>query len=157
MALSKIIHIKTDISDKYNDEIHVIIQTNQITNKVQQIVNFIENIDHNFKKIIGTQNNDIFIINIDEIICFYSENKNNYCKTYEGVFKIKQPLYELENNLVTSEFIRISNSSIININHVDRFNTSITGTIKVQFKDGSIDYISRRRISKVMKLLKEGL
>ena len=151
------IHIQTDISDEYNDEIKITIQTNQISDKVQEIINSIERIDNNFKKIIGTQNNDIFIININEIICFYSENKNNYCKTARGEFKIKQPLYELENNLDTKDFIRISNSSIININHVAHFNTDITGTIKVQFKDGNIEYISRRRISKVMKLLKEGL
>lgn len=151
------IHINTDISDKYNDEINVTIKANQITNKVQQIINSIEKIDNNFKKIVGTQNNNIFIINIDEIICFYSENKNTYCKTDKGIFKIKQSLYELENNLVTNDFIRISNSTIININHVAHFNTDITGTIKVKFKDESTDYISRRRISKVMKLLKEGI
>lgn len=151
------IHIETDISDKYNDEIKITIQSNQINDKVQQIIHSIETIDDNYKKIIGTQNNNIFIINIDEIICFYSENKNNYCKTSKGIFKIKQPLYELENNLTTKDFIRISNSSIININHVAHFNTDITGTIKVQFKDGNIEYISRRRISKVMKLLREGL
>lgn len=151
------IHIETDISDKYDDEIKVTIQTNQINDKVQQIINSIETMDNNFKKIIGTQNNNIFILNIDEIICFYSENKNNYCKTDRGVFKIKQPLYEVENKLSTKDFIRISNATIININHVAHFNTDITGTIKVQFKDGTIEYISRRRISRVMKLLKEGL
>ena len=148
------VYIQTDISDRYNDEIKIIIQTNQVTDKVQQIINLIDKADNNFKKIIGMQNNDIFIININEIICFYSENKNNYCKTYKGAFKIKQTLYELENNLDANDFIRISNSSIININHVAYFNTDITGTIKVQLKDGSIEYISRRRISKVMKLLK---
>lgn len=150
-------NIKTDISDKYNDEINIIIQTNQITNDVQQIINSIEKIDTSFKKIIGIQNNNIFIININDIICFYSENKSNYCKTNKGIFKIKQPLYELEYTLPFSDFIRISNSTIININCVDFFNTDITGSIKVQFKDGSVEYISRRRISKVMKMLKEGL
>ena len=148
------VYIQTDISDRYNDEIKIIIQTNQVTDKVQQIINLIDKADKNIKKIIGMQNNDIFIININEIICFYSENKNNYCKTYKGAFKIKQTLYELENNLDANDFIRISNSSIVNINHVAHFNTDITGTIKVQLKDGSIEYISRRRISKVMKLLK---
>ena len=151
------IYIKTDISDEYSDEIKVTIQTNQVNDKVKEIINLIEKIDNNFKKIIGTQNNDIFIININEIICFYSENKNNYCKTNKGIFKVKQPLYELENNLETKNFIRISNSCIININHIAYFNTDITGTIKVQFNDGTFEYISRRRVSTVMKLLKEGL
>ena len=36
------IHIETDISDKYNDEIKITIQANQINDKVQQIIHSIE-------------------------------------------------------------------------------------------------------------------
>ena len=39
-----------------------------------------------------------------------------------------------------NKFIRISNSCIININHVECFNTGIVGTIMVKFKDGKIEY-----------------
>lgn len=90
----------------------------------------------------------------NKIIYFYSQEKNNYCKTENGIFKIKEKLYELE-NILNKDFIRISNSCIINLNFVESFDPSLTGTIKVIFKDGTKEYVSRRKISEVMKRIKE--
>ena len=70
----------------------------------------------------------------------------------------------LENNLISestksmlpkNEFIRISNSAIININNVKCFNTSIVGKMIVKFEDGSEETVSRRRTSEIMKFLNE--
>ena len=106
-------------------------------------------------QIIAIQNNDIFIVNISDIIVFFSEEKNNYCKTKDGIFKIKEKLYYLEEILPSKDFIRISNSAIININQVKCFNTSIIGKIIVKFKDGSEESVSRRKTSEIMKFLKD--
>lgn len=147
------IKVRTEISDKYEDT-EVIIYSKKITDKVQAIVELTQNLSTYQKKIIGSKGNDNFIINVEEILSFYSETKSNYCKTKTGIFKIKQPLYELEKKLDPTNFVRISNSSIININQVDCFNTGIVGTVMVKLKDGSVDYVSRRRISQVIKILK---
>lgn len=77
---------------------------------------------------------------------------NNHC--YNGVYKIKEKLYYLEEVLPSKDFIRISNSAIININHVKCFNTSIIGKIIVKFKDGSKESVSKRRTSEIMRFLK---
>lgn len=149
------IKVRTEILNEYED-IEIIIHTNKVNNEVLSIIDFIQHFDTHLNKVIATNNNDIFIINIEEVICFYSEEKSNYCRTDKGVFKIKQTLYELEEKLSPNDFVRISNSSIININQVECFNTGIVGTIMVKFKDGKVDYVSRRRVSQVMKVLKGG-
>lgn len=101
------------------------------------------------------RNNDIFIINVSDVIMFFSEEKNNFCKTKDGIFLIKEKLYYLEDVLPSREFIRISNSTIINIKHVKCFNTSIIGRIVVKFKDGNEENVSRRRTAEIMKFLKD--
>lgn len=101
------------------------------------------------------QGNDIFIINGLDIIMFYSEEKNNFCKTKDGIYKIKEKMYYIEEMLPKDKFIRISNSTIANIDHIKCFNTSIIGKILVKFKDGSEETVSRRRASDIMKFLKE--
>ena len=101
------------------------------------------------------QGNDIFVINVLDIIVFYSEEKNNFCKTKDGVYRIKEKLYYLEEMLPKNDFIRISNSAIININNVKCFNTSIVGKMIVKFEDGSHEAVSRRRTSEIMKFLNE--
>ena len=150
------IKVRTEISNKFED-VEVIINTNLLTPEIQKIIEVIQNIDTSLNKIIASNDNDIFILNTKDIICFYSEEKKNYCRTNKGIFKVKETLYELEEKLLSNDFIRISNSCIININHVECFNTGIIGTIIVKFKDGNIEYVSRRRVSKVMKQLKGGI
>lgn len=150
------IKVRTEISNEYED-VEVIINTNQLTPDIQKIIEVVQNIDASLDKIIALKDNDIFILNTKDIICFYSEEKSNYCRTNKGIFRVKETLYELEEKLPSNDFIRISNSCIINISHVECFNTGIVGTIIVKFKDGSVEYVSRRRVSKVMKQLKGGI
>lgn len=147
------INVATNISKKH-ENIEVIVKAPEMTEEVNTIVNSIIGITNQIKQIIGTKDNKIHLLTVDEIICFYSEEKNNYCKASNGIFKIKEKLYELEEKL-TKNYIRISNSCIINLKYVDSFDTSIIGTIEVIFRDGSKEYVSRRRLKDVMKRIKE--
>ena len=73
----------------------------------------------------------------------------------EGIYRLKEKMYYLEEMLPNKDFIRISNSAIININHVKCFNTSIIGKIIVKFKDGTEESVSKRKTSEIMKFLRE--
>lgn len=150
------VKINTEISSD-NKDINIIIKANKLTDEVQEIINMLQSFDTYINKLIATKNNEIFIINVEDIICIYSEGKYNYCRTNNGIYKVKQTLYELENKLSPNDFIRISNSCISNFNHVECFNNEIVGTIKVKYKDGNVDYVSRRKISSVMRALKGGI
>lgn len=149
------IKVRTNISDKY-DDIEIVINSPVKDEQVQRLENkLLSETTKTIQKIIGMQGNDIFVINVLDIIFFYSEEKNNFCKTKDGVYKIKEKLYYLEEMLPKNEFIRISNSAIININNVKCFNTSIVGKMIVKFEDGSEEAVSRRRTSEIMKFLNE--
>lgn len=148
------IKVRTNISNEYND-IQVIINAPEKNNQVINIENQILNLNSNeINRLIGMQDNNIFIIDVQDIIVIYSEEKNNYCRTQDGVFMIKEKLYYLEENLSNKNFIRISNSVIVNINKVKCFNTDIVGSILIKLTDDSEEYVSRRRVSNVMKFLK---
>ena len=149
------IKVRTNISSKYED-IEIIINSPVKNEQVQQLENNLKlEATKTIQKIIGYQGNDIFVINVFDIITFYSEEKNNFCKTKNGIYRIKEKLYYLEEMLPRRDFIRISNSVIININNVKCFNTSIVGRMVVKFKDGTEEIISRRRASEIMKFLNE--
>lgn len=149
------IKVRTNISNEYPN-IEVCINAPQINQEVQMLENELLSItSKSIKQIIAMQDNDIFIINVSDIILFFSEEKNNFCKTKDGIYRIKEKLYYLEEMLSPKDFIRISNSAIININHVKCFNTSIIGKIIVKFKDGSEESVSKRKTSEIMKFLKD--
>ncbi|MDE5616672.1 MAG: LytTR family transcriptional regulator, partial [Clostridia bacterium] len=49
--------------------------------------------------------------------------------------------------------VRISNSEIINLKFVKKFDLSFNGTICVLFSNGSVTYVSRRYVSKIKNTL----
>lgn len=149
------IKVRTNISSEFQ-EIEVCINAPEKNEEVQRLENELLARNVNvIKQIIAMRNNDIFIMNVSDVIMFFSEEKNNFCKTKDGIFLIKEKLYYLEDVLPSREFIRISNSTIINIKHVKCFNTSIIGRIVVKFKDGNEENVSRRRTAEIMKFLKD--
>lgn len=73
--------------------------------------------------------------------------------TDKGEYILRLRLYEIENLLLTDQFIRISNSGIINLKKVNNFDLSFTGTICVKLSNGVTTYVSRRYIPKLKKIL----
>ncbi len=149
------IKVRTNISNVYND-IEIIINAPDNNEQVKQLENILSiEAQKTVKTIIGFRGNDLFVMNVEDIIMFYSEDKYNYCKTKDGAYRIKETLYYLEEKLPKKDFIRISNSAIININNVRCFNTSIVGKLIVKFNDGEEEYVSRRRATNILKFLNE--
>ena len=148
--------IKTDISEKYkNDEIEIIIKSATLNEDVNNIISNIYMKDNKLKKIVGKDGNNVSILEIDNIVKFYSKEKYTYCQTKENDYQIKKKLYELENELDKNTFIRISNSCIVNINHVKYFDLSIVGNVIVYLKNNTQENVSKRKISEILKFIKE--
>lgn len=148
------IKITTNISNEFKEP-SIIINAPELSDEIQTVLNYISNINTTPHQIMASKNNEIYFIDLDKIICFFSKNKYNYARTQDGTYKIKYKLYELEKLLKTKDFIRISNSCIINIQQVVCFDTSILGTILVKLNDDTQETVSKRNVSHIMKLLKE--
>lgn len=64
------------------------------------------------------------IITIEDIRCFYSENKMVYAQTAERAYPTDFTLEQLEQSLPTTEFFRINRQAIINLTHIKNILTS---------------------------------
>lgn len=151
------IKIDTQISNNYaDDEIEIIIKASKLSKKIENIIGRIQDAnDNNLKTIVGRKDNVVTLIDTSDITKFYSRDQNNYCDTLEDTYKIRKKLYELENELDKNDFIRISNSCIANVKHIQYFDLSIIGNVTVIFKNGTKEDVSKRRISQILKFLKE--
>lgn len=133
----------------------ITIDAPELTEEVQNIIDYISNISKKQSQIIADKDNKIYIIELKDVICFFSKDKYNYVRTVNGIYRIKMKLYELEEVLDKNDFIKISNSCIVNINQVECFDISILGTIVVKLKDDTKENVSKRNIKKVKQMLKE--
>lgn len=85
---------------------------------------------------------------ISDIYFIAVEDTKVIAHTVHGKFRLKCRLCAIEETLPDS-FIKINQSCIANIPMIERFDTSITGTLFVRFKNGEKDYVSRRNIRRV--------
>lgn len=136
------------------NEIEVLVKSSVISKDVNEIIEYIEQFQNKTsRKIVVNSDGIIKEIKIDDIICFYSDKKYNYCRTKEKSYKIKSKLYEIEK--MDPNFIRISKACIVNSKHIKFFNLNETGRIVVVFNDDSEEVVSRRKVKNIMEFLDE--
>ena len=129
----------------------VIIVTEKVTEEINALIAKLS--EETPQLISGFRDNMLRILEQDEIIRVYSENGKIIAATDEGEYVLRQRLYEMEERLDGTKFVRISNSEIINLKKVRSFDLSFTGTICVSLSDSSVTYVSRRYVSKIKKIL----
>lgn len=129
----------------------IVIYTASMSEDVQAIVRMLT--DFPLQILFGKQGEKIQPLIQENLIRVYAASGKVFAVTSSGEYTLRQRLYELESRLPPSQFVRISNSEIINLKKVDHFDLNFAGTICVKLSDGSTTYVSRRYVSKLKKRL----
>ena len=88
----------------------------------------------------------------EEIIRIYTEGRRVRVDSDRGSFDLRSRLYELEEKLGAADFVRISNSEIVQKGRILRLDFGLTGTIRLILEGGLETYVSRRYVSRIRKL-----
>jgi DNA-binding LytR/AlgR family response regulator len=75
-----------------------------------------------------------------------------YAMTLNHKWQLKGRLYQVE-ELLPSSFVKINQSCLANIRKIQRFQSTIGGTLQVVFENGYVDYVSRRQLKTVKERL----
>ena len=89
-----------------------------------------------------------------DLLRIYSLDKKVYleCQTEKEPLLLKMRLYEFEElaeRLGWTDFIRISNTDIVNLSHVKKFDMSFSGVVKVIYGEERFAIVSRRYMNKI--------
>lgn len=131
--------VELNIDEKYK-EILVTISTDKINDEVQELVNYIE---YKEDYLVGIADDQVCVLDISDIIRVFVEDRKVFVVTTKGKFVVRKKLYEM-NNLLTKDFVKISQSEIANIKFIKNLDLSIRGTIVIVYKNSDISYVSRR-------------
>lgn len=129
----------------------VIVMTASMTEEVNTIIKKLS-IDSP-QVISGMKDDKLEVLEQTDLIRMYANLGKIYAVTDKGEYIVRLRLYELEERLNKNQFVRISNSEIINLKKVENFDLSFTGTICVKLTNGTITYVSRRYVSKIKQIL----
>ena len=122
--------------DKALEETEVLIRAAKMTEEVNGILKKLE--EPSVQMISGFAGDTLEILEQADII---------------RVYLLRMRLYEAEERLDQTRFVRISNSEIINLKMAKRFDLSFSGTICVNLAGGQTAYVSRRYVAKIKRLL----
>ncbi len=133
------------ITDEHEEEVVIYArERTKLTNDIEVLV------CGSVPELIGYKENEVVKLNSDLISCFTVEGNKVYALTDSEKLQIKLRLYQLE-EILPDTFVKINQSCIANIRKIERFDTSVSGTLLIKFKNGYKDYVSRRQ----MKAVKE--
>jgi DNA-binding LytR/AlgR family response regulator len=137
--------------DELISETSVVITTKEITEEVTELAKTLSGA--NIRLIVGFRDGVATMLEADKIIRFYAANQKVYIVTESGEYTSRMRLYELEERLSKTEFVRVSNSEIVHLRKVKDFDLSFSGSICVRFRDNSTTFVSRRYVAKIKNLL----
>ena len=138
----------TTIIDKDREEEVIIYlhEENKLSAQIETLVSEKET------RLIGYDGDEMFNLLPEEINCFISEDSKVFALLDNRRVRVKFRLYEIEEVFDTG-FVKINQSCIANISKMKKFDVSLGGALRVEFKNGYRDYVSRRQMRAVKERL----
>ena len=145
--------IRIEIDDTSEEE--VIIKCHKMSDRINNIQRLINEAEAKNKKLIFYKDNVECYLDLEDILFFETDDLVVSAHTAKDSFQIKYKLYELE-ELLPNNFIRVSKSTILNINHIYSINRNITSSSVVEFSNTYKKVYVSRLYYKLLKEKMEG-
>ncbi len=129
------------------DEPEVVITASELTPQIKELMGSLSGLQAG--PILAFHQEKAVLIEQETILRFFADGKGVSVQTDEGIFTVKQRLYEWEEMLDKHMFVRVSNSEIVNLRRVTALDLSMTGTIKMVLNETTNVYVSRRYMKKI--------
>lgn len=105
------------------------------------------------KTLLAKNHLDFVQIPVNEIFYLESVDRKTFVYTRDAVFETDFRLYELEDRLEESDFMRASKSTIINLQQIRILTPEINRMLLATMKNGEKIYISRQYSKKLKEIL----
>ncbi len=153
--MKKMVDIEVVLDAKYPDPL-ISIRTKERTSQVENIIMAIESASETDFPMIPTNMEDkIELISQRDIVRIFTEGRKIMIRTDDQTYSTNKTLSNIEDMLNPDRFLRISQSEIINLYKVKRFDIDIAGTIGIEFDNGEKTWASRSRVKAIKEMLRK--
>lgn len=144
--------IRTEI-DPSIETSEIVIRAPYITEELLQIQKVLLEANNKPKQMVFYKEAKEYYFSLDHILFFSTNDRQMDAHTLEDVFQVKYKLYELENELPLN-FIRVSKSTIVNVDKIFSITKNITSASSVEFANSYKEvYVSRHYFSALQNRL----
>ena len=139
--------IKMDIDESY-DDIEITIKASALDDDVNRILSLIKN---NKKNLSVRKDERSYSIHIEDIYYIESIDDKTFIYLEKEVYEINKRLYELENEYLSDQFIRVSKSTILNIDNLASVSALLNGKFEAYMNNEERIIISRHYVPEFKK------
>ncbi|HEM3694768.1 TPA: LytTR family DNA-binding domain-containing protein [Streptococcus suis] len=143
--------VKLAISPEILEDL-VTIEAQAMSEQITQLVAYVQNLDKQTSRLTVKKGEQVYLLEHDEIVRLYLEDKVLQVETVGGSFTSNLRLYQVKEEL-PANFLQISQSEIIHIKQLDHLKLTANGLVKLVMKNGSVTYSSRRYLKSIKERL----
>lgn len=134
--------VRIDIDDNLEED-EIIIRCRKLDERTQKAYSLLMDFSKGSQSLMLFKENVEYYIPLDEILFFETLDHGISAHTTNNVYETGYRLYELE-ELLPGYFMRVSKSTILNINHIYSISRNLTASSEIQFKNTHKQvYVSR--------------
>ncbi|MDO5522346.1 MAG: LytTR family DNA-binding domain-containing protein [bacterium] len=146
--------IRIEVDDRIKEN-EVLIRCGQLTDEVYELQKSLTGMMSKKKEMVFYKGETEFYIPLEEILFFETDPTGICAHTINQMYQVKYKLYELE-ELLPRNFMRVSKSTILNVNHIYSITRNLTASSVVEFQNTHKQvYISRYYYKAVKEKIKE--
>ena len=131
--------INLDIDGKYDDT-EVIIRAPHLNNDIERMVSMMRMID---MQIAVRKDNETYLLETDKILYIEAVDRKTFVYTNSENYESELKLYEIEQELIERDFLRISKNSIVNLRKIKSLKTDVNRKIRITLQNGEQIVVSR--------------
>lgn len=136
------------IKSKNYKETEVMIKCSDIDPNLKKAIDILQNSE---KVIIAQHEKSTEKLKYDCVYYFESVDEQTFVYTSDKVYTCMQKLYELEEILNQTSFVRISKSCILNIDYLESVRTAFNGKLEALLANGEKVIINRHYVPEFKK------
>ena len=146
--------IKIEIDDSLMEE-EIVIRCKSLSEDVISIQKRISDAVNSRMQLEVSKGEKEYYITIDEILFFETEGKTVTAHTADKMYETQYRLYELE-EMLPGYFMRISKSTIVNLNQIYSITRNLTASSVIEFSDSIKKvYVSRNYYKSLIERMGE--
>ena len=131
--------INLDIDGKYDDT-EITIRAHHLNSDIERIVAMMRMID---MQIAVRKDNETYLLETDRILYIEAVDRKTFVYTATESYESELKLYELEQDLVARDFLRISKQSIVNLRKIKSLKADVNRKIRITLQNGEQIVVSR--------------
>lgn len=141
--------INLDIDGKYDDT-EVIIRAPHLNNDIERMIAMMRMID---MQIAVRKDNETYLLETEKILYIEAVDRKTFVYTNSENYESELKLYEIEQELVERDFLRISKNSIVNLRKIKSLKTDVNRKIRITLQNGEQIVVSRMYSDELRKKL----